>query len=154
MNCETQHGPRLIELLQRQVAYYEQLAGMSRRQRDLITTDDPQDLLALLGQRRQVVSSLTALDAELAPLQVYWRAHRDEMPDAERRVVETLLQQASTTLKHVLEADAEDAQRLVARKANTAREMNQLNTGRQAFDAYRATAAPVPARVNITDEAL
>jgi hypothetical protein len=154
MNSNTRHSTRLIELLQRQVALYEQLAVMSRRQRDLIATDDPQDLLALLGQRRQVVSGLAALDGQLAPLQVYWREYRDEMPAAERRTVEALLQQASTTLKNVLAADAEDAQRLVARKENTGREMNQLNTGRQAFNAYRATAATAPARVNITDEAL
>ncbi|MCG3137962.1 MAG: hypothetical protein HJJLKODD_01818 [Phycisphaerae bacterium] len=130
---------RLIPLLRQQVTLYLQLLQLSRQQRELITREDPQPLLSLLAERQQVVEALGRAQAEMAPLQQYWRMNFGMIPPEVRREAEGLLQKISEALKGILEADETDSRLLAARKVQTTREVTTVTVSQQAHRAYGPT---------------
>lgn len=142
----------LISLLRRQVAIYARLEQLSARQRDLITTEDQQQLLSLLAERQKLVDELSVLNQRLTPLREYWRNHRETVAPALRGEADQLVNQAADILRRVLGADEQDARMLSARKAQTAKQVSALAHGRQAFDAYAAGVRPGHKQLVRTDE--
>lgn len=142
----------MISILEEQLHHYRQLKSLSDRQRDLITREDPQELLALLGERQHIVHKLTNLSQKLAPIQEYWTENYQSLAPVLRREVDDLLEQVSKTLQHILRADEEDARILTSRKSQTAQQAAALTIRRQASRAY--TQGTLPARRHLikTDE--
>lgn len=143
---------KVIETLQRHLSVHKQLLELSRQQRDLITADDPQPLLALLADRQLLVDELTKLNRVLVPLQSRWREYREQLSAGVGERIDTLLRETTETLQLIIAADQQDAGLLAVRKAGVAGEMATLDQGRQAFDAYAADSGQGRTMMTVTDE--
>ena len=124
---------KVIETLQRHLYIHKQLLELSRQQRDLITADDPQPLLALLADRQLLVDELTKLNRVLVPLQSRWREYREQLSAGVGERIDALLRETTETLQLIIAADQQDAGLLAVRKAGVAGEMATLDQGRQAL---------------------
>jgi hypothetical protein len=140
----------LESLLNRQLDLYRKLRGLADRQRQLVTQDDPQPLLALLGERQELVDELAGLSEVLLPAQRAWRRCADQVEPAVRTRIEQLLQRISGTLQSVLDSDAEDTRRLASRRQRAHQEVEQIHEGQRALTAYQAL-APSTSRFAATD---
>lgn len=143
---------KVIETLQRHLSIHRQLLELSRQQRDLITADDPQPLLALLADRQLLVDELTELNRVLVPLQSRWREYREQLSAGVGERIDALLRETTETLQLIIAADQQDAGLLAVRKAGVAGEMVTLDQGRQAFDAYAADSGQGRTMMTVTDE--
>ncbi len=143
---------KVIETLQRHLSIHRQLLELSRQQRDLITADDPQPLLALLADRQLLVDELTKLNRVLVPLQSRWREYREQLSAGVGERIDALLRETTETLQLIIAADQQDAGLLAVRKAGVAGEMVTLDQGRQAFDAYAADSGQGRTMMTVTDE--
>lgn len=143
---------KVIETLQQHLSIHKQLLELSRQQRDLITADDPQPLLALLADRQLLVDELTKLNRVLVPLQSRWREYREQLSAGVGERIDTLLRETTETLQLIIAADQQDAGLLAVRKAGVAGEMATLGQGRQAFDAYAADSGQGRTMMTVTDE--
>lgn len=143
---------KVIETLQRHLSVHKQLLELSRQQRDLITADDPQPLLALLADRQLLVDELTKLNRVLVPLQSRWREYREQLSAGVGERINALLRETTETLQLIITADQQDAGLLAVRKAGITSEMATLDQGRQAFDAYAADSSQGRTIMTVTDE--
>lgn len=143
---------KVIETLQQHLSIHKQLLELSRQQRDLITADDPQPLLALLADRQLLVDELTKLNRVLVPLQSRWREYREQLSAGVGERIDALLRETTETLQLIIAADQQDAGLLAVRKAGVAGEMVTLDQGRQAFDAYAADSGQGRTMMTVTDE--
>ncbi len=142
----------LVTRLRRQLGLYHRLKRLSQRQRDLITSDHPQQLLVLLAERQKLVDELTSLNQSLVPFQEYWRKNHESVTPSLRRQADQLLKEAAEALQSILKIDDEDARILAARKAQAAEQVASLAVSRQAFRAYGADANQNKRQLIRTDE--
>lgn len=145
-------GAELIGLLSEQCGLYEQLAGLSESQRALITGDEPQRLLALLGQRQRLLDQADQLAARMRPYQKSWPDLRSRVGPEEAEQVDRLLDRMNVLLAGILEKDKADAQLLAARKSATGQEMAAIKAGRLAGAAYVAAAYGAAAQRDWAEE--
>lgn len=142
----------LIPLLTRQLELYRRLKRLSDRQRELVCQRDPQPLLALLAERREVVDQVATLNGRLTGLRDQIRPDLTPLSSDCRRQADSLLADAAATLQHILAADEQDAGLLRARRTSTADDLASLSTAGQACRAYARDLSPGgPALLN-TDE--
>jgi len=142
----------LTGLLSEQRRLYVQLSGLADQQRSLITGDDPERLLAVLGDRQQVLDRLEALGRRLQPYQRNWVQTRARMSRVQEREVDVLVSEINRLLSAIVAKDEADAQLLAARKSSTSKSIAGLKTARQAGAAYAAGAGTSQSRVEWTDE--
>ena len=133
---------QLVTLLTQQRDLYLQLRQLSDRQRGLISGNQPDTLLELLVQRRQIVSALTDLNERLGPYRRRWDDMYAALPDALRAQASGLLQEVNGLLRVILKTDHEDGALLAVQKQAVASEIRGLADGRTANSAYAAQAAP------------
>lgn len=144
-------GEELLELLHGQLALYRDLHSLASRQRGLVKLDDSGPLLTLLAERQKIVAELGECSRRLAPLQGHCRQTPSALSAEQRRQAEGLLQASADMLQSILKLDEEDARTLEARKSHTARQIQSLAAGQQAFRAYGPAAAGAAA-FSRTDE--
>ncbi len=142
----------LIGLLTEQCGLYEQLGVLSEAQRNLITGDQPEKLLAMLGDRQRLLDRVQKLAVKMRPYQKNWAAMRGRAPAAEADEVDRLLEKVKALLAAILEQDKADAQLLAARKSATGQEMSALKAVRTAGAAYAAAAYGAATRREWTDQ--
>lgn len=130
----------LIVLLGEQSELYGQLAALSETQRGLITGNEPERLLGLLGERQKLLDRLEELAARMRPYQKTWPRMRPLVSPAEVQEVDRLLAKVNGLLATIIEQDKADSQLLAARKSVTGQEMSSLKASRTAGAAYMATA--------------
>ena len=130
----------VTSLLPQQRDLYGQLSRLSEKQRNFITGNDSERLLALLAERQQLIDRLQAIGDELRPHQANWRQFRDSLGEDEGRRVDALVGEIKTLLARILKSDETDTALLSARKGEAERAMGTVRTGRQAGRAYAASA--------------
>lgn len=140
----------LVDLLAQQCELCRRLSGLAERQRGLITGDQAENLLGVLGERQHILEALSGIAERLRPFQRNWKGVRGGMPAALGDRVDILVEEVQRRLQAVLSSDEADARLLAARKSVAAQEMKTLRTARQAGTAY-ADAEARPAQVDWTD---
>jgi septation ring formation regulator EzrA len=142
----------VIGRLQEQADLYARLEDLASRQRGLITSDRPEQLLAILAQRRQITSRLQVLGMELKPVATDWSAFRTRCSEVERARADELVEEVQRRLRSVMSADEQDAKLLAARKATTAGALQQTQANRQALAAYGGPGGKAARRPRLSDE--
>jgi hypothetical protein len=134
----------LVGLLERQHELLSRLDALSRRQGACIDADDDNGLLAVVGQRQEVVDLLTRLSLELAPYRTRWEAHLAAMAPDGREQVRRRVGVLSALAGAIAARDAVDRARLASRRDRLAEELTGLGMGREAMTAYRQRPAAGP----------
>lgn len=142
----------LIALLTEQRNLYAELAALAQRQQSLITGDDPERLLEVLGQRQRAIDRLGVLADRLRPHLDNWGEVRPLMPETDGRRADGLVTEINKLLSTILARDKADAELLAARKGSTAAAVAGLKRGKQAGAAYAANAGTGQSRVDWTDQ--
>jgi hypothetical protein len=151
-NVDSDTAAETLRLLEEQRELCRQLSGFAAAQRALITGDEPERLLAVLGDRQQVLDRLSVIVDRLRPVQRRWGEVRASLTPAQARQADALITEVNTLLAGILKGDEADAQLLSARKTATGQSLQQVGQGRQAGAAYAAGAAPAVSRVDWIDE--
>src|SRR5690606_33074495 len=122
--------------LERQLAVYQELEELSRRQIDLIEADDTDGLLSLLAAREVVLERLMAISAELAPLKADWPQLTAGLSESARQRCRSAIDEIAQVAETLAQRDAHDRQALERRRADVASELAGLSAGRGALTAY------------------
>ncbi len=131
---------KLIELLEQQRDCYRRLKDLAERQRRLITDQDPEALLKILGERQKLVDQLTELNQALAPFRQEWANTYTQMQSDRRQHVQEVLDDINMLLGAIMVTDAEDSRLLAAGKERIGSELREAAAGRRANTAYAAQA--------------
>jgi len=129
----------VIELLNQQLALYSQLNQLAQTQRALITSDEPERLLAVLSERQQLIDRLESTAMKLRPYQANWHEFRKHLDADQGQTVDHLIDEVNAILSEILRRDEADGELLSARKGSTAQAMSEIRTAKQAGAAYAAT---------------
>lgn len=129
-------GEAAIELLERQLAIYQELGALARRQPALIEADDTDALLSLLAQRELTLDHLIAVSDELAPLRARWDDLTEAMTDLQRQRCREAIDGIARAAEALAARDAADRTALERRRADVASELAGLKAGRGALAAY------------------
>lgn len=148
----TGSGAEVLNLLRQQRDLCVRLARLAEQQRQLITGDQPEQLLGVLASRQSLLEQLEAVASGLRPYQRAWRATRAQMDAATGSEADRLVAEVNTLLGDILRSDAADAELLSARRTATARQMAEVRQTRQAGHAYAAAAAVTGTAVDWTAE--
>lgn len=133
-------------LLREQACLYARLEQFASRQRRLVREEDSGPLLLLLADRQRLSTELTRVARRLAPVRAGWSSYRDGLSDSQRVEAEELIQEASASLRRVIESDEEDARLLAIRRQTVSDELRVTRTAGSAMSAYavRTTSAGAP----------
>jgi len=150
----TRDARRMAELLQQQRETYLRLRELADTQRQAIETDQPEDLLRILGRRQQLITELTEINTALEPFRSRWSDLRRQLPAAERMKVGELIEEVQRLLEGILELDRGDCDELQRRTEQFRRNAVGTTRGRMMNAAYAAAAAPGgrPRFLDATDE--
>ncbi|MCC7204956.1 MAG: hypothetical protein IT441_07730 [Phycisphaeraceae bacterium] len=140
-------GELLVELLRRQESLFDHLAELSVQQEALISQDNADELLSVLGRRQQVIDQLTELSQQLKPFRARWDAFRSTMEAETRRTVEAILGRIEQMQKTVARRDEADCQLLRQRQQRVGGEFDRMARVSGARTAYRTQTVPPPARL-------
>lgn len=143
---------RVLTLLSHQRELCVQLGALANQQRALITGEQPEHLLAVLGERQSVLERLGGIAAQLRPFQQRWREVREAMSPAQGQIVDRLVGEVNTMLSSILQKDEADAQLLAARKNVAAQSLSDMKQTRAAGAAYAAAGAASGNQMDWTDE--
>jgi hypothetical protein len=127
---------RLLDLLTSQRERYRKLRKLADRQRMLVSGDDPQSLLSVLGERQRIVDELGRLNDELSPYRSAWTRTYQSLDEATRDRVRGVLEESNGLLASVVAADRDDLAALGARRETTAMELNRTHHAGRAAAAY------------------
>jgi len=141
-----------IRLLSEQRDLYVRLGVLTDSQRALITGDEPERLLAVLGERQKLIDRLERLAERMRPHRQRWPQLRSELAPADAEQVDRLLAEVDALLAGILEKDKADTQLLAARKGAVGQAMATLKTGKQAKAAYAAAACQQQGSMDWTDQ--
>jgi hypothetical protein len=128
----------LTELIRKKHQVLARLRDVGRRQADFVNGGDVGALLALLGDKQQLISGLQALEQELSPFYA---------EDADRRVWSSPEQRAECArqaaecnrlLEEVVALEKESAEKLTTRRNQVAEQLQQAHAATQVRGAYEA----------------
>lgn len=140
---QSQDPTRLIALLVEQRELYQRLRDLSERQRSLISSDHPEQLLSILRDRQTLVAALAKLNQQLAPFRRNWDVLYQGLPADLRSEANKLLQDINGLLRVILKTDQEDTALLAARKQSVGQGLREVDGGQTANTAYaRQAGAP------------
>ncbi len=132
----TRLAERVAEILDRQMALFEQLEAFSTDQRALIESRDTEKLLALLSRRSNVVQRLDRVGKEFAPFRARWSEVLGRLAEDQRQSIENRLSQLEAVAERVAQRDEEDRLALAGERDDAARELASIKQGSAAVAAY------------------
>jgi hypothetical protein len=125
---------------------FADLLELSRRQLQLVETDDYPQLLGLLGGKQQILGRLEAISIREPHLWDDWRRERDGLARATRQACEQTLADTELLLAELLEHERLSTDTLARRREQTARQLQAVAGGSRVNQAYRDCLAPVTHR--------
>lgn len=127
---------RLAELVRGKHSCLAELLGVCRRQVELVDAGDIEGLLELLAWKQRYLQEIQRLEAELAP-------YRQESPEARlwrcedlRRETAGRLQDCRRLLAEILEIERDCEQRMIARREEVGRRLQEVQDAAEARKAY------------------
>lgn len=127
------------------------LLELSRQQLALVETDDYTQLLALLGNKQQIIGRLEAIAAGAPRLWDDWRRERERLPAESRAACERTLAESEALLARLIELERAGTETLARRRDQTQEQLRSVTGGARANLAYRDCLAPVTHRHLDTD---
>ncbi|MEM7576106.1 MAG: flagellar export chaperone FlgN [Planctomycetota bacterium] len=146
----TDQATTLVELLTRQRDHYQLLKSLSDRQQTLVADGQPEQLLAVLGERQGHVEALTALNEQLAPLRPRMSEIAEAAPAGVRDTLKQLVDDVQDLLETIIAQDEQDKQRLTQGREAVRQELGKISRTPAALSAYK-TAAPQSGQPRFTD---
>jgi hypothetical protein len=125
---------------------FADLLELSRRQLQLVETDDYPQLLGLLGGKQQILGRLEAISIREPRLWDEWRRERDRVAVATRQACEQTLADTEVLLAELLEHERISTDTLARRREQTARQLQAVAGGSRVNQAYRDCLAPATHR--------
>ncbi len=122
------------------------LLEFSKRQMELVESDDYAQLLGLLGGKQRIIGRLETIGKGRPRLWEEWRAVRDRLSPPERQACERTLAETETLLAQLLEHERASTECLTRRRDQTARELRAVATGSRVNQAYGDSFTPVTHR--------
>ena len=129
-------GDEVMEQLREQAALYGRLESIARRQRRLVTDDDPTPLLALLADRQSLAVEMSRAAERFEPMRRDWPCVREGLSSAQRAEADAQQGEIRHSLQRVLASDEQDARVLAARREAAARELRATHSSAAAISAY------------------
>lgn len=117
--------------------YYATLLQLSQNQQKYIAAENYTQLLALLGEKQQVLSRLEELHQQQPQLTQQWKACRNTIDEATRSDAEHLLAEMESILTELKQEENESTNHLLVKKQMTEQELQEITQGEQTHDAYR-----------------
>ncbi len=133
-----QNGQPFLDRLQQQASLCSRLGQLARRQRELVSKEDTQSLIALLGDRQKLTDDLTTMYEGFGTLQEQWDNVKHTLDQGDRQHAETLINAVRSTIHNVIESDVKDAGLLEVRKRGVADALQAVPTGKAVLSAYGA----------------
>ena len=141
-----------MALLQREETLVSRLEELADRQRRLVTEEDMESLLGLLGDRQRLSTELAGVTHELAPVRRDWSETRLSLGPRQREEADRLMEGAGKRLRCLMDKDEEDARKLSIRKEAVSQTLRAAGAAQGALSAYRAGFERAP-RLDFTDAA-
>lgn len=135
-------APRLARVLDRQREIYEKLELLSLSQAHLISEDQTDDLLAVLGQRQTLIEQLTALNDEMAPFAERWSELAPRLSEQHREALRQRFDDVGRLVESITRRDEGDRRALEARRSSVGNELQSLTHNRGAVAAYARVQTP------------
>jgi len=132
----------IIQAFRTRRDYYANLLDQSKRQQEFIDNADYTQLLALLGQKQQILSRLDELNQQQPGLMDDWKAQRDNIEAATRSDVEHLLEEIESIIKQLMQEEQSSTQTLIVQRDQTEKQIQDVTTGANVNNAYRDQLAP------------
>ena len=130
----------VVELLSRQHHLCDRLVQLTEHQRPLVSGDDSDRLLALLGERQKLVLEMEDVACRLRPVRSDWRNVRAGLPAGLGSKADELVAGIERLFAKVMEADEQATRLLSARRGQAAQAISGLRVSRTAGAAYAAAA--------------
>jgi len=134
----------IANLLIQQRDLYRALGRLSERQRNLITSDEPERLLSLLAERQKLIEQMQTINQRLQPFQVNWRQIRTSLDEKNVRRIDDLVNEINGLLGDILKTDEADTALLSVRKSERGQAIGAMQSGRQADRAYSVAGESYP----------
>lgn len=135
-------APRLARVLDRQREIYEKLELLSLSQAQLISEDQTDDLLAVLGQRQTLIEQLSALNEEMAPFAERWSELAPRLSEQHRESLRQRFDDVGRLVESITRRDEGDRRALEARRSSVGSELQSLTHSRGAVAAYTRVQTP------------
>ncbi len=132
---------RIVQALDRQLALFRRLDSLSRRQREVVSAGDTDQLLGVLGERQEVIEQLERLGEQLRPIRRGWDSMLERIPVGRRAEVRDRLDALADLAAGIAARDEGDRRVLEERRGAIAGEVNTLGRARGAAGAYSASDA-------------
>lgn len=130
----------LIQLLEGQAKFYEQLKLLSAQQGALVADGRADELLSILASRQSLISELSTLNSLLTPYGEKWAQVTAQLDDSQRRRISELTTRISQLRDQIVAQDESDFQALTVARKRVGREIKQVATAGAAVAAYRSAA--------------
>ncbi len=128
----------MLGLLSRQVSLCDELQNLIGKQQSLVSTEDTQPLLKLLGHRRRITDELAQVSRLIVPFRESWERTRPSLSSDLRDRVEGMVTRVNEGLKTILSGDERDARMLQLRKQEVGQKLGASISNRVAIAAYRS----------------
>jgi len=143
-NTNEMDSTEITNLLIQQRDLYRALGRLSERQRNMITSDEPEKLLSLLAERQKLIDQMQTINQRLQPFQVNWRQIRTSLDEQNARRVDELVNEINGLLGDILKTDEADTALLSVRKSERGQAIGAIQSGRQANRAYSTAGESYP----------
>jgi flagellar biosynthesis/type III secretory pathway chaperone len=141
----------VLDALEEQVGCYRRLAKLCDQQHEHVRQSRTEELLAVLGQRQQVLDQVAELEQTILPAKRRWSDYLGHLPDPQRTRAQSLMAESRQLLEKITSADRNDALVLQQRKIEVGRALRQTAIGRNAGRTYAAAAyAARPGSMDLT----
>ncbi len=137
-------GGRVVELLGTQRDLYIELDRLSQAQAGLVSAEDADGLLGVLGEREQVMERVLEVNAALEPFRRRWGDVVEQLDDPARDSVNAIVAELETLTKSIAERDEADRRAMESRRAEIAGELGTVNRKQAAMRAYGSPSSAGP----------
>ena len=133
-------GDAIVALIEQQASLYQRLRRLALRQRDLVRSEDPSQLLSLLAERRKMTDELAESAGHMADVRAKWNELGAELSEPQRDRTEKLLTEIRAVASEIIASDSDDMGLLEVRKRRVGEELNRSPARGAMLTAYGAKA--------------
>ena len=130
----------VLDALEEQVVCYRRLAKLAELQHEHVRQSRTEELLAVLGQRQQVLDQVAVLEQSILPVKRRWSDYLGGLAEQERGKAQGLMAESRQLLEQITTADRNDAMVLQQRKLDVAASLRQTAAARRVSRVYATTA--------------
>jgi hypothetical protein len=130
----------VIEALAEQLGLYRRLMKLAELQHQCVSNGSTEELLGVLGQRREVLEEVGAIEQGVTGIRKDWGQYLGGLDEARRSRVEALMGETRQILEDITTADRNDAMVLQQRKLDLGRQINRASAARQVNRNYASAA--------------